>query len=90
MNKTTFSPTFQKKLTLLRYRDRKLYEKVKKQLKIFQVDMHHPSLRTHKLKGKLNSIWSISVTMSLRLFFMDKDKSEYYFFDVGMHDEMYK
>lgn len=86
--KLKFGPTFEKKLKIINYKDKKLSIKIQKQLKLFQLNHHHPSLRLHKLKGDLKNVWSISVTISFRLLFIED--IEYYFFDMGEHDEIYK
>lgn len=88
MKTIKFSPTFQKKLLSLYKRDKQLTEKIRKQLKLFQSNPKHPSLRLHKLKGNLQNTWSLSVTMSFRLLFIED--TEYYFFDMGEHDEIYR
>ena len=88
MKKITFSPTFHKKLTTLKKHDTKLFEKIEKQFHTFSLDPRHHSLRLHKLKGNLKNVWSISVTMDFRLIFIDNEN--YYFFEMGTHDEVYK
>jgi addiction module RelE/StbE family toxin len=87
MKKITFSPTFQKKLKRFYRTDKKLISKIEKQLKLFQQNPRHPSLRLHKLKGEMNNVWSLSITMSFRLLFVEDN--EYYFFDMGEHSEIY-
>lgn len=88
MKEITFSPSFQKQLNQLQRRDKKLFEKIKKQFSLFKLNQHHPSLRLHKLKGELKDVWSLSVTMDFRLLFVED--SEYYFFDMGTHDQVYR
>jgi addiction module RelE/StbE family toxin len=88
MKKITFSSSFQKKLGQLQKKDKKLFEKIKKQFSLFKLNSSHPSLRIHKLKGELKAVWSLSVTMDFRLLFVED--SEYYFFDMGTHDQVYK
>ncbi len=63
------------------------YEKT---LKILENDPHHPSLRLHRLKGKLKDLHSISINISYRitLEFYLKDK-EIVLVNVGHHDEVY-
>jgi Txe/YoeB family toxin of Txe-Axe toxin-antitoxin module len=50
-----------KHLILKEVSDKPLFVKIQKQLKQFQTDPFHNSLRVHKLKGKLKSVWSISI-----------------------------
>ncbi len=88
MKKTVFSPTFQKKLKAISQKDQQLTRKIQKQLRLFQRDPRHPSLRLHKLQGELKDVWSVSVTMSFRLLYTED--AEYYFFDMGEHDEIYR
>lgn len=88
MKKITFSPTFRKQLKQLQKKDKKLFEKIKKQFSLFKLNSRHPSLRIHKLKGELKDVWSLSVTMDFRLLFVED--TVYYFFDLGTHDQVYK
>lgn len=88
MKKISFSPSFQKQLSQLQKKDKKLFEKVKKQLFLFKLNPRHPSLRLHKLKGNLRDAWSLPAAMAFRLLFIED--IELYFFDMGTHDQVYK
>jgi mRNA-degrading endonuclease YafQ of YafQ-DinJ toxin-antitoxin module len=88
MKKVVFSSKFQRKLIFLQKKDTVLFKKVKKQLELFRLDREHPSLRLHKLKGNLKNVWSLSVTMDVRILFTED--TEYYFFDIGTHAQVYK
>jgi addiction module RelE/StbE family toxin len=88
MKKIKFSPTFVKKLQIIKHIDIKLSIKIQKQLKLFQSSPTHQSLRLHKLKGEMKDVWSLSVTKSFRLIYIND--SEYYFFDLGEHHEIYR
>ncbi len=48
-----------------------------------------PSLKTHKLTGKLSNYWSFSVDYHLRVLFEFIDKEKVGFIDIGTH-EIYK
>ena len=50
----------------------------------------HPSLRLHKLKGKLADFYSISINMEYRVIidFIIKD-GEIIPIDIGSHDDVY-
>ena len=67
-----------------------LITQYEKTLKILENDPHHPSLRLHRLKGKLKDLHSISINISYRitLEFYLKDK-EIVLVNVGHHDEVY-
>lgn len=66
-----------------------LFKMIQKQLKLFKEDIHHPSLRTHKLKGNLTNTWSISIEGNFRLIYF-VENNEVVFFKVGSHDELYR
>lgn len=58
-----------------------------------QEDAYHPSLRTHKLSGKLAAYMACSCGYDCRIIFtIEKylDQSEYIFLiDIGTHDNVY-
>jgi addiction module RelE/StbE family toxin len=57
---------------------------------LFLQDPFHPSLKTHKLSGKLKDLWSFSVEYDLRvIFYFEDNKSKAVFVDIGSHDEVY-
>ena len=63
-------------------------------LKLLSADPFHPSLKTHKLKGKLSGVWSCTVEYDCRIVFnfqtnSDTDEEEMLLIDVGSHDEVY-
>lgn len=88
MRKLTFSPTFDKKIKEIKKKDDRLFKKIRKCIAQFRIDPNYPALRRHKLSGDLSEVWSISVTMSIRIVFVEDD--DYYFFDIGSHDQVNK
>ena len=78
-----------KDLTKVKKKDQKLTKQIRKQLEIFSLNPQHPSLRLHKLKGELKNLWSISITKSIRMAFL-QEGDEAYFVDIGTHDEVYR
>jgi mRNA-degrading endonuclease YafQ of YafQ-DinJ toxin-antitoxin module len=67
-----------------------LLSQYEKTLKILEINPHHPSLRLHRLKGRMKDLHSVSINVSCRitleLFFTEK---EIVLVDVGRHDEVY-
>lgn len=53
--------------------------------KIFRSNPFHPSLRLHKLKGKLNDLWSISIDMKHRIIFKPLDNGVILLISIGVH-----
>lgn len=47
-----------------------------------------PSLRTHKLKGRLKEFFACTVTFDIRLIFKI-EKDTLVLIDIGSHDEVY-
>jgi toxin HigB-1 len=63
------------------------YEKT---LKLLELNPGHPSLRLHKLHGKLSEMYSVSINISYRIcidFIIEEDKIIPV--DIGTHDEVY-
>jgi len=63
------------------------YEKT---LKLLEINPKHPSLRLHKLDGKLSELYSVSINISYRIcidFLIENDIIIP--IDVGRHDEVY-
>ena len=68
----------------------KLLSQYDKCLQLMEVNPFHPSLRLHPLKGKLQGVYSISITLSYRLTieFLIQEK-EIIPINIGSHDEVY-
>ena len=62
-----------------------LVDKVVQKVVLFQQDIYHPMLRTHKLNGKMKEQWSFSVNHDLRIIF-ELDNEAAIFLDIGNHD----
>jgi mRNA-degrading endonuclease YafQ of YafQ-DinJ toxin-antitoxin module len=61
-------------------------------LEALERDAFHPSLRAHKLKGKLEGVWACSAGYDLRILFrfVSHDAAEaILLLTVGGHDEVY-
>lgn len=60
-------------------------------LELFIADPYQAQLKTHKLSGKLQGLWSFSIEYDLRVvFYFTKDKPQKaVLVDIGSHDEVY-
>lgn len=83
------SPELREDLQEIARKNPKLAKLIEKQLDLFIKDPRHKSLRVHKLSGKLQNMWSISITRDMRMVYL-QDGDEAHFFDIGTHDEVYK
>ncbi|MCX5810138.1 MAG: plasmid stabilization protein [Proteobacteria bacterium] len=63
------------------------YEKT---LKLLEINPFHPSLRLHKLQGRLSNLHSVSISISYRIsiFFIIED-NQIVPIDIGSHEEVY-
>lgn len=67
-----------------------LLSQYEKTLKLMEINPYHPSLRLHKLRGKLSELYSVSINISYRItiFFIIHD-DKIIPIDIGSHDEVY-
>ena len=89
MIKVAFSSSFK------RAYKKRLRSDTEKQLKfieclmLFLQDPYYSKLRTHKLTGSLQDLWSFSVEYDLRVVFYFVNPNEVIFEDIGTHEEVY-
>ena len=61
-----------------------------KTLALLEANPHHPSLRLHALKGRLNGLYSVSINLSYRITLeLLIDGERIIPVNVGSHDEVY-
>lgn len=63
--------------------------RVTERLSLFNNNPSHPSLRLHKLRGKMVTDWSIAIASDLRLIFIYIEDG-ILLVDIGKHEEVYK
>ena len=67
-----------------------IFDRYQKSMEILEIDPFHPSLRLHKLQGKLKEYYSVSINMNYRVvidFIIEDEKIIP--IDIGTHDEVY-
>ncbi|MDR4509010.1 MAG: type II toxin-antitoxin system mRNA interferase toxin, RelE/StbE family [Candidatus Brocadiaceae bacterium] len=82
---SSFKRAFKKKIKGKQNIENKFWEKVN----IFINDPYNTQLRTHKLSGKLEELWSFTVEYDVRVIFYFSEKDKVVFVAVGKHDEVY-
>ncbi len=60
-----------------------------KNSRFFKVILIESSLKTHKLSGRLQELWSFSVEYDLRIVFYFAEENKVVLVDIGTHDEVY-
>ena len=88
MKAIDFSPEILQKFKQLKGKNLNLYQKLIKQLDLFQKNPRHRSLRLHKIKQGKDNIWSISIDKDYRMLYVENEII--YFFELGTHDEVYR
>jgi mRNA-degrading endonuclease YafQ of YafQ-DinJ toxin-antitoxin module len=88
--KLVFTESYSKAVLRWLKKHRDLKNQYLKTLKLLEANPHHPSLRLHALKGKLQGLHSVSINVSYRitLEFILKDE-EIILINVGDHDQVY-
>jgi addiction module RelE/StbE family toxin len=67
-----------------------LVSQYEKTLELLEINPYHPSLRLHKLTGKLSELYSISINISYRIaIYFLIEKNTIIPIDIGSHDEIY-
>lgn len=62
----------------------------RKTLELLELNPHHPSLRLHKLEGRLKALSSVSINMSYRIVLeMEIKDKEIILITIGTHDQVY-
>ena len=89
MIKVSFSSSFKRAFKKKIKGKPKLEAKFWNKLELFTNNPFEPSLRTHKLSGKLKDLWSFSLEYDERVVFYFKDDDQAVFIDIGNHDEVY-
>ncbi|MGB4847297.1 MAG: type II toxin-antitoxin system RelE/ParE family toxin [Saprospiraceae bacterium] len=89
MPKLLTTKTYERQLLKFRKKHPELREQYFKTLQILEVNPYHPSLRLHRLQGKLKEYFSVSVNMKYRIMidFVIQDDM-IILVSIGGHDEL--
>jgi mRNA-degrading endonuclease YafQ of YafQ-DinJ toxin-antitoxin module len=60
-------------------------KKAAKAVGLFSESILHPSLRLHKLSGKLEGLWSLSIDRKHRIILRPMKGNTYLFLSIGRH-----
>lgn len=67
----------------------KLKKKFWNAIELFSINPFSPRLRTHKLTGKLEGLWSFGIAFDCRVIFKFLNEDKVLLIDIGSHDEVY-
>lgn len=82
---SSFKRTFKQRIAGNVGRENTFWTKIES----FSNNPFEPSLKTHKLSGRLKDYWSFSVEYDLRIIFYFSDKQKVVLIDIGTHKEVY-
>ena len=90
MYKILETKSYVKKLKKFLKKHPDIFKKYEKTIYILEANPNHPSLRLHKLEGKLKDFYSISIDMEYRIIldFIIID-NQIFLIDIGSHDDVY-
>lgn len=90
MYKIIFTESYVKRAQKFAKKHPELLEQYKKTLKLMELNPAHPSLRLHKLSGRLSDYYSVSINITYRITidFIIKE-NEIIPINIGKHDEIY-
>ncbi len=94
MKSLVWSTGFVRKFKRLTKKNSQLRLQVEKTLQMLTEDPFDSSLRTHKLKGDLDGVWSCSIDYDNRILFefvtnLDSGEEEILLLTLGSHDDVY-
>ena len=88
--KLIFTEQYEKRLRKFIKKRPEVLSQYEKTIRLLEINPHHPSLRLHKLSGKLSDLHSVSINISygitLELIFTEKEIIPV---EIGSHDEVY-
>ncbi len=87
--KVAFSSTFQRAYRKHILKNPEVKDRFWTRVEWFVENPFDPRLRTHKLSGELQELWSFSVTYDVRVIFYFTGEDKAVFIDIGTHDEVY-
>lgn len=85
-----YTESYNKRAARFARRHPELLPQYEKTLKLLEINPHHPSLRLHRLTGRLSDLHSVSINITYRitLEFLLEEKTIVPV-DVGKHEEVY-
>jgi mRNA-degrading endonuclease YafQ of YafQ-DinJ toxin-antitoxin module len=87
--KLIFTEQYEKRLRKFIKKHPELLSQYEKTIRLLEVNPHHPSLRLHKLSGKLADLHSVSINISYRITIeLIITEKEVIPVEIGSHDEV--
>lgn len=90
MYEIRFTEGYEKRAIKFLKKHKDIYPQYEKTIELLEHNPHHPSLRLHKLQGKMSKFSSVSINMKYRVIidFIIVD-DVIVLVDIGSHDDVY-
>lgn len=90
MYEIKFDDSYEKKAIKFFKKHKNIYPQYEKTIELLEHNSQHPSLRLHKLQGKISQFSSVSINMKYRIIidFIILD-DVIILIDIGSHDDVY-
>ncbi len=90
MHKIIFTDSYNKRAKKFLKKHKDLIKQYEKVLKLLELNPNHPSLRLHRLEGRLKDLHSVSINISYRITieFIIEDETIIPV-NIGSHEEVY-
>lgn len=94
MRTLLFDTSFRRAVKRVCKNQPQLRSKMENVLALLSINPFTPSLKTHKLKGDLENLWSCTVEYDCRIIFrfsklVDEEEEAIVLINIGSHDEVY-
>ncbi len=90
MPRLIFTDSYEKRARRFLRRHPDILGAYQKTLELLELNPRHPSLRLHKLRGRLSEYYSVSINMSCRICIdLTMEQDTVIPVSVGTHDEIY-
>jgi addiction module RelE/StbE family toxin len=89
MRKINFSLQFNHSLKKLSRKQPEIIPALLEKVLLFNSEINHPSLKLHKLSGRLKEHWFFSIEYDMRIIFRYTNDGNILFIDIGTHDQVY-
>ena len=89
MKKLIWTPHFIKSAEKFTRNFPESIELFKDKIRLIEESIYNPSLKTHKLQGKLSGFYACSVSYSHRIVFQLDDNENVILINIGDHDDVY-
>jgi len=90
MVKIIYTESYNKKASKFIKKHPELTGQYEKTLTLLEMNPHHPSLRLHKLQGKLSDLYSISINISFRItLYFILENNVIIPIEIGSHEDVY-